>query len=241
MNTLVEQTRTIQGVLQEILESQILSTQIMERTDWSTMYAQTKLALKLSKNGLATRLDSCPYELWKELDDLYKTAVENGKEGFDIIGALTTVFVDIRIHGVDERSGFAEGWMCPIYKKKDLMEISNYGPITLLNTDYKLLMKSLTLQLVEPIHQLIHPDQMGSIAKRSIFNNICLASMIINYADVMEEDGVIITLDQEKAYNKITHDYLWETLRAFNIPEEFIHTVKLLYKNTSTKVAINGV
>jgi hypothetical protein len=57
----------------------------------------------------------------------------------------------------------------------------------------------------------------------------------------MEEDGTIITLDQEKAYDKIKHEYLWETLAVFNLPATFIRTVKALYQNAQTKVAINGV
>ena len=124
---------------------------------------------------------------------------------FDIIAILTKVFEDIRRHGIDKRLVFAHGWMCLIYKKKDPTEISNYRPITLLNTDYKLLTKTLSLQLVEPIHKLIHPDQAGFIPKRSIFNHIHLASTIINYAEVMEVDSVIVALDQEKAYDKIRH------------------------------------
>jgi hypothetical protein len=37
---------------------------------------------------------------------------------------------------------------------------------------------------------------------------------MINYAEVMEEDRAIIALDQEKAYDKIKHDYLWEVLKS---------------------------
>jgi hypothetical protein len=85
--------------------------------------------------------------------------------------------------------------MCPIYKKKDPTKISNYRPITLINTDYKLLTKVLTLQLTESIHQLVHPDQAGFIPRRSIFDHIRLANTIINYAELTEEDGAIVTLD----------------------------------------------
>jgi hypothetical protein len=62
--------------------------------------------------------------------------------------------------------------MCPIYKKKDPTEISNYRPITLLNTDYKLLTKVLAIQLMKPIHLLVHPNQPGFIRKRLIFDHI---------------------------------------------------------------------
>jgi hypothetical protein len=45
---------------------------------------------------------------------------------------------------------------------------------------------------------------------------------MIDYAEAIEEDRVIIALDQEKAYNKVDHAYLWQTLKAFGIPEHFI-------------------
>jgi hypothetical protein len=98
---------------------------------------------------------------------------------------------------------FTLGWMCPIYKKKDPTEISNYRPITLLNTDYKILTKIMATQLMKEAQKLVHEDQAGFIPKRLIFNHIRLARAIINYAEIAEEDGAIIALDQEKAYDKI--------------------------------------
>jgi hypothetical protein len=131
--------------------------------------------------------------------------------------------------------------MCPLFKKKDQTDIKNYRPITVLNTDYKLLTKVLAIQLVEHANTLIHEDQAGFIPKRSIFNHIRLAKAIINYAEIAEENGAIITLDQEKAYDWIHHDYLWKVLEAFQIPAPFIKTVKALYSHAYTQVAINGV
>jgi hypothetical protein len=92
---------------------------------------------------------------------------------------------------MEEMADFALGWMCPIFKKKDCTEISNYRPITLLNTDYKILTKVLALQIIDEIHHMLHPDQMGFVPKRSVFNNIRLASTILNYADLTETDGAI--------------------------------------------------
>ena len=42
-------------------------------------------------------------------------------------------------------------------------------------------------------------------------------------------------------YDKIQHDYLWETLKAFGLPHKFTETIKALYQNAYTQVAINGV
>jgi hypothetical protein len=130
--------------------------------------------------------------------------------------------------------------MCPIYKKKDKREISNYHPITLLNMDYKLLTKALAIQVMEHVLSMVHPDQAGFIPKHSIFNHIHLAKSIISYTEAMEVDGAIVALNQEKAYDKIRHGYLWQTLNAFNLLPPFIAMIKALYSNAFTRVAVNG-
>ena len=86
----------------------------------------------------------------------------------------------------------------------------------------------MALQLTDHIETMIHPDQAGFIPNRSIMDHIKLATAIINYAEVTEENGAIVALDQEKAYDKINHEYLWSTLKAFNLPDFFTNTVKAL-------------
>jgi hypothetical protein len=74
--------------------------------------------------------------------------------------------------------------------------------------DHKLLTKSLSIQLIHTIQCMIHPDQAGFITGRSIFNHIRLTKIMIKYAEAMETNGAIIALDQEKAYDKVNHQYL---------------------------------
>lgn len=51
----------------------------------------------------------------------------------------------------------------------------------------------------------------------------------------------MVAFDQEKAYDKIKHDYLWKTLKKYGIPDQFIQTVKSLYGTAYTTVFINGI
>ena len=230
----------INAVLEKIPEKQKFPTP--ESSDLSKGITKEVVeeALRVTKNGSATGLDGCPYELWKDLKKRNQEAEDEGKIGFDIIHTLTTVFQDIQRHGISPGSSFAEGWMCPLYKKKDITMIENYRPITLLNSDYKLLTKALTLQLMEDVKKMIHRDQAGFIPGRSIFDHIRLSRLMTKFAEISEKNGAVVALDQEKAYDKITHQYLWKTLDAFNMPRLFTKTVKELYKNAWTKVAING-
>ena len=228
-------------LLEEIPESQTLANPDESPLNWLAKETHTERALHHTKNGSATGMDGCPYELWKALQRRHNEASKSNKPSFNIIKTLTEVFRDIQTFGVDETTDFALGWMCPIYKKKDPTEICNYRPITLLNSDYKLLTKVLAIQLMSHIESLVHSDQAGFIPRRSILDQIKLAKTIISYAEAAEEDGAIIALDQEKAYDKIRHDYLWKTLEAFNLPQPFIATIRSLYENASTRVAINGM
>ena len=230
----------VRKTLSEIPPNQRLTEEKKNEFKWKVESEFVKEAISLAKNGSATGMDGCPYELWKKLDRMSDKAREREEENFDLADTLAIVFQDIQEHGIDERSDFALGWMCPVYKKKDKREISNYRPITLLNTDYKLLTKVLAIQLMKNIPSLVHPNQAGFIPNCSIFDHTRLAKTIIDYAEAMEVDGAIVALDQEKAYDKIRHEYLWEVLNAFNLPDTFTRTLKSLYQNASTMVAING-
>ena len=88
--------------------------------------------------------------------------------------------------------------------------------------------------------KLIHENQTGFVPKRSIFDHVQLSKLMIQYAEATEENGVIIALDQEKAYDRIAPDYLWKTLEKFKILDRFINAVKSLDKNATSTVILNG-
>ncbi|TFY82529.1 hypothetical protein EWM64_g1481 [Hericium alpestre] len=229
-----------EAVINSIPDDQQLPNNANTHLDQLITRMDVEEALRTSKNGTATGVDGCPYELWKKMHELYTKALKTGEQAFDIVGTLTRVFNDIQTHQVTEGTDFSLGWMCPIYKKKDKTDIANYRPITLLNTDYKIFTKALATQLARTVHTMVHPNQAGFIPGRSIFDQTRLAQAMINFAEAMDENGAIVALDQEKAYDKIDHEYLWKTLKKYNLPDEFIRTVKSLYETAYTKVAING-
>ena len=204
-------------------------------------------ALQKSQNLKSPGMDGITYELWKFLNQIYKESLENNdpenekeQEKFNIIKLMTEVFNDIQKYGLSRLSKFSTGWMCPIYKKNDKNEIANYRPITILNTDYKILTKILALRLAKIAPTLLHKSQAGFIPGRSIIEQTKLIELMINFAEVSEQNGLIIALDQEKAYDKIEHNYLWKVLATFGIPKEFITLVKSLYQDAETRVMING-
>jgi hypothetical protein len=54
-------------------------------------------------------------------------------------------------------------------------------------------------------------------------------------------NGLVIALNQEKAYDRIIHQCLWHILKHAKIPKMIIDTVKALYRSANTKVMVSGV
>lgn len=90
--------------------------------------------------------------------------------------------------------------MCPIFKKNDNTEIANYRPITVLNTDYKLMTKAIQSKLALAAPSIIHKNQAGFMKRRSIIDHIQTINQMTKLAEISpENEGAILALDQEKA------------------------------------------
>jgi len=114
-------------------------------------------------------------------------------------------------------------------KKRDLTEIKNWRPVSLLCSDYKLLSKTLANRLTKVIGQVIHLDQSYCIPNRSIFDNISLSRDIIQVSKLFNINCGLLSLDQEKAFDRVEHAYLWDVLEAFGFNEKFSNMIKNLY------------
>lgn len=75
-------------------------------------------AIRSSKNGTATGLDGIPYErVWKTIIERGNALRRKDPSTFDPT-CLSTIYNDIQSNGMKHTTGFSNGWMCPIYKKK---------------------------------------------------------------------------------------------------------------------------
>jgi len=137
-------------------------------------------AMKDLPKGKSPGINGIPHELWKHLARVYKSDKKMKKPVFNIAKTLTIIYNDIEKNGLDENSKFAKGWMCPIYKKGNETEIGNYRPITVLNTDYKIMTRALTTRLSKVASLLIHPDQAGFVKNRQIEDQTELVRLMLN-------------------------------------------------------------
>lgn len=123
--------------------------------------------------------------------------------------------------------------------KYNSSEMKNYRPISLLNVDRKILSKIIATRLGSVLSNIVGISQTCSIKGRSIFDNIHLIRNVFDYIEHKDIGACFINIDQEKAFDRVSWPYMFETLNSFGFSKDFIHWIKLLYHDISSSVIVN--
>jgi len=151
-------------------------------------------------------------------------------------------FMDM-INEIEETSQLTpsqeRGLITLLFKKGDPENLDNYRPITLLNTDQKIMSSVIAARLSNVSNSLIHPDQTG-IKGRFIGTNLRLMKDITYLLDNKKMKGAVILLDQMKAFDRVRWSFMHKILDLAGFPPRIKHWVQILYKSPKNSLLING-
>ncbi|CAM2097010.1 unnamed protein product [Caretta caretta] len=85
---------------------------------------------------------------------------------------------------------------------------------------------------------VIHPDQTYTVPGRSIFDNLFLVRDLL---ELRRRDGLyfaLLSLDEEKAFDRVDHGYLLSTLQAFGFGPQFVSFLQMLYASAECLVRL---
>ncbi|CAM2118323.1 unnamed protein product [Caretta caretta] len=124
-------------------------------------------------------------------------------------------------------------------KKGDLRDLRNWRPVSLLSTDYKIVAKAISLRLGSVLADVIHSDQTYTVPDRSIFDNLFQVQDLLELGRRDSLSFALLSLDQEKAFDRVDHGYLLSTLQAFGFGPQFVGFPRVLYASVECLVKLN--
>ena len=137
---------------------------------------------------------------------------------------------------------FYKATITPIPKPdKDNTHKKIYRPISLMNSHAKIFNKILANRIQQHIKKLIHHDQVGFMPGMQGFFNICKSIYVIHHINELnDKNHMIISIDAEKAFDKIQHPFMIKTLQKMDIEGTYLNIVKAMYDKPTANIILNG-
>ncbi|KAK0595713.1 hypothetical protein LWI29_009285 [Acer saccharum] len=119
--------------------------------------------------------------------------------------------------------------------------LSNFRPISLVGSLYKILAKILANRLKKVINSVIGESQMAFVKNRQILDSVVITDEIIHeWRKRKEGGGLMVKLDFEKAYDTLDHSFLNDLLEKMGFGVKWRRWIECCVSTPRLSVLVNG-
>jgi hypothetical protein len=121
-------------------------------------------------------------------------------------------------------------------KKGDSSDIKKWRPISLLSCLYKIISRTINNRLKSVVNRFTSRAQKGFTKHRYIQEVLINVCETIRYCDVNNVGAALLSVDQSRAFDTISHRYMKEVFKFFGFGEIFINMMDTLGTNRSASI-----
>ncbi|CAL5404505.1 unnamed protein product [Camellia sinensis] len=118
--------------------------------------------------------------------------------------------------------------------------LSDYRPISLVSSLYKILAKVLTHRLKPALSSIIGETQTAFIGGRNILDGVFIANEVVDGWKKTNKNGLILKLDFEKAFDSVNWEFLFSLLSSFGFGNKWISWMKTCVSTVRISILVNG-
>ena len=122
-----------------------------------------------------------------------------------------------------------------IAKVAGVPQVDEFRPITLLNTDYKLLSKLLVKRVKPVLKSIIKSSQLCTVQNKNILFGVSNVLSSVMYINSQNQGIFLLSLDFFKAYDRVVIGYLLRVMKKMNFSSTVCNWIKMMHEGAKTR------